>query len=725
MKKLAKIFLLVAGVTLLASVALAAGGSHVISGKALPQNTNYLPTSYKVWMANNSSQTSSGVAGYSATNYTYFMDNVNNFNPSWSNGQIVIGIMEKASAAESGAGLFSVSSITLSDLNASQNFTPDLAALANVPQPTATANAGAARIDLTWPAASGPAGTIVGYNVYRSSDGGTNWSAALNGGTPVVGTTYSDTTGTPGLSYVYATRVVLTGGVATTYRSLKSNPPVIFPSPVTILTITTASPLATGTVGTAYSQTLAAINGTPPYSWSITAGSIPGLVLSSAGVLSGTPTTQGTYNFTVQVTGGGPATKAFALTVNPSGGTGPTISGIAWDTSNPDNLKNQNNVYGTIIITGTNFGANPGDGNRDTAANHVTIGGITVNDIVDLPAPADNGIQVYSWSATSIVCGVPLGVTAGDSPVVVTAGSQASNSVNISVRPKVYGVQPVAGKVGDSVHIGGTAFGANPANVSVTFNGTAATPFSISDTSIEVLVPAGATTGQLLVNVNGKSSNTNYEFSPFALIIYTVSGTTPETGIRVTPPAAPCGTKIAITYLSGRSFGDSQTSSDIWFINNVTGVRTTVPSTSIIKWSDTSIEAIVPSLTEGSYTIKVHVPSKGSAVDGNDDSSVGFQVTSVPPGPGIATIYPNPFNPNAQVVTIAITDAGGATNIGYYIFDMTAHQVARQVLGTAQTTWDGKDMNNQVVGDGAFILRVINEDTKTLLARGKILVVKR
>src|SRR5205814_7077182 len=34
------------------------------------------------------------------------------------------------------------------------------------------------------------------------------------------------------------------------------------------LSITTASPLVSGTVGTAYSQTLAATGGTPPYAWS-------------------------------------------------------------------------------------------------------------------------------------------------------------------------------------------------------------------------------------------------------------------------------------------------------------------------------------------------------------------------------------------------------------------------------------------------------------------------
>src|ERR1035438_4906627 len=68
------------------------------------------------------------------------------------------------------------------------------------------------------------------------------------------------------------------------------------------LGITTAS-LPAGTVGVAYSQTLAASGGSPPYSWSLFSGALPpGLTLSAAGTISGTPGTAGPSNFTVRVT---------------------------------------------------------------------------------------------------------------------------------------------------------------------------------------------------------------------------------------------------------------------------------------------------------------------------------------------------------------------------------------------------------------------------------------
>jgi streptogramin lyase len=82
--------------------------------------------------------------------------------------------------------------------------------------------------------------------------------------------------------------------------------------------ITTTS-LPGGTSGVAYTaQQLTASGGTLPLTWSVSAGSLPnGMNLSSAGVLSGTPTASGTFNFTVQVVdaNGATATQALSLSI--------------------------------------------------------------------------------------------------------------------------------------------------------------------------------------------------------------------------------------------------------------------------------------------------------------------------------------------------------------------------------------------------------------------------
>src|SRR5258708_22125916 len=94
-------------------------------------------------------------------------------------------------------------------------------------------------------------------------------------------------------------------------------------SPGSPLTIATASPLSSGTVGVGYSQTIAVTGGTAPYVWSITAGALPsGLALSSAtGAIGGTPTSAGSFTFTVQVTdlAAATASQAYTLTVSTAG----------------------------------------------------------------------------------------------------------------------------------------------------------------------------------------------------------------------------------------------------------------------------------------------------------------------------------------------------------------------------------------------------------------------
>jgi hypothetical protein len=91
-----------------------------------------------------------------------------------------------------------------------------------------------------------------------------------------------------------------------------------------MLTITTTT-APTGTVGTAYpSFQLAATGGVPPYTWGVASGSsLPaGLSLSTAGVVSGTPTASGTFSPSIAVTDETTTTTASQnvnFTINPAG----------------------------------------------------------------------------------------------------------------------------------------------------------------------------------------------------------------------------------------------------------------------------------------------------------------------------------------------------------------------------------------------------------------------
>ncbi|HEX4960399.1 MAG TPA: S8 family serine peptidase [Thermoanaerobaculia bacterium] len=75
--------------------------------------------------------------------------------------------------------------------------------------------------------------------------------------------------------------------------------------------------LPPGNLTSAYSTTLVAAGGTPPYSWSLRAGQLPpGVTLSLQGVLTGGPTVQGRYFFTVSVADAAGATVLRSLSLD-------------------------------------------------------------------------------------------------------------------------------------------------------------------------------------------------------------------------------------------------------------------------------------------------------------------------------------------------------------------------------------------------------------------------
>jgi hypothetical protein len=87
--------------------------------------------------------------------------------------------------------------------------------------------------------------------------------------------------------------------------------------------ISIASPAITGTVGTAYTQTLSAVGGAPAYTFSLSSGVLPpGLTLTAGGLLSGIPTTAGPFPFTLGAADGSgcPGLSAFTITIAAAAG---------------------------------------------------------------------------------------------------------------------------------------------------------------------------------------------------------------------------------------------------------------------------------------------------------------------------------------------------------------------------------------------------------------------
>jgi hypothetical protein len=165
--------------------------------------------------------------------------------------------------------------------------------------------------------------TIAYSQSFSTSSGTTPYTWAVTGGALPTGLTLSSgglLSGTPTVACVCTFTVKVTdavGGTSTASFSLTislyAGPPIVI-SPTSI----TGAPC---TVGASCSVQMSATGGVGSYTWSISAGPIPGMTMNaSTGLYGGSPTVPGTYNFTVGCTDTVPQTQTQVLTIVVLGG---------------------------------------------------------------------------------------------------------------------------------------------------------------------------------------------------------------------------------------------------------------------------------------------------------------------------------------------------------------------------------------------------------------------
>ncbi|MDB6118436.1 MAG: hemagglutinin, partial [Verrucomicrobiaceae bacterium] len=219
-------------------------------------------------------------------------------------------------------------------------------------------------------------------------------------------------------------------------------------------------------IDTAYSPvTFTATAGTTPYTWAVSAGALPtGMALSTAGVLSGTPTVAGSFNFTVEVTDhlDNTATKAFALTtaVGPVISTAPLLADIykgvnvsiplantggtapfTWIKSAGD-LPDGLSVNSAGILSGTpsttgefTFTAQITDDNGFTAAKEFQI---TVKELsITTPSSLTGAVKGLAYSATFSASGGSGTLTWTKDSGTLPAGLTLSPTGVLSGKPTV------------------------------------------------------------------------------------------------------------------------------------------------------------------------------------------------------------------------------------------------------------------------------------------------
>jgi len=170
------------------------------------------------------------------------------------------------------------------------------------------------------------------------------------------------------------------------------------PSSQSTLTVTTSS-LPAGQDGTGYSASLSASGGTSPYSWTTTAGALPpGLSLASDGTISGTPTSTGTYDFTVQVTDSSTptsetASKGLSIAVSAAAAETPTA---VEDSSNWSGYAVTDGPYTAVTGTFTVTSLDSGDTTSEDLAEWVGIDGFNNSSLIQ--AGVEESVNPYNTS---------------------------------------------------------------------------------------------------------------------------------------------------------------------------------------------------------------------------------------------------------------------------------------------------------------------------------------
>jgi YD repeat-containing protein len=450
----------------------------------------------------------------------------------------------------------------------------------------------------------------------------------------------------------------------------------------------------------------------------------------SSGVLSGTTTknaTSGVASFSdlsIDKAGSG-----YTLTASSTGLTGATSS--AFSITQADLVVTSVSNPPASAVTGGSFSvsdttANNGNGSAgaSTTSYRLSLDNvITSSDtlltgtrsVPSLGASANSSGSVNVMIPTSLASGTYFLGACADHADVVAESNETNNclastgTVVVTAGPNISSLLPASGPIGFSVTINGANFGATQGSSTVTFDGTAATPTSWSGTSIIAPVPAGATTGLVVVTVGGNASNgVTFTVTPAITYIYdelgrlrSVSDPTGDTAvynydavgnllsidrhassavsvIEFQPKSGPVGATVAI---QGTGFSTTLNQNTVTFNGTAASVN-----------SATATQLVV-AVPVGATTGFINVTAPG----GSGASATAFTVTTATGAPTITS-----FNPTAGIANTAVAITG--TN-----FDTTASN-------------DIVRFNGAIAGVTSATSTTINTAVPTATGSGKISV---
>ncbi|MFP3824666.1 putative Ig domain-containing protein [Pseudomonas sp. SIMBA_021] len=483
-------------------------------------------------------------------------------------------------------------------------------------------------------------------------------SAASHGTATASGTSisYTPTAGFSGTdSFTYtATNASGTSSPATV--TITVTPPTLAITPTT---------LPNGTQSTAYSQSLSTSAGTAPYSYAITAGSLPaGMSLNTGtGTLSGTPTAGGAFNLTITATDAYSATgsRAYTLLIN---GLPPVANALSTTVA-------ANSSANTIPLNITGGAATSVAVASAPSHGSATASGTSIS---YTPAAGFSGADSFTYTATnasgtsspatvSITVGAPSITLSPGSLSNGTAGTPYSATLNATGGAVPYSYSITSGSLptGLSLNTGtgaisGIPSAAGTSNLTITAtDNNGATGSQAYSITINIQAPV-ASAVSATVAANSSANPIPLSLSGGAATSVAVASAASH------GTATASGTSISYTPTAGFSGADSFT----YTATNASG--TSSPATVSITVSAPSITLSPGSLSNG--TAGTPYSSTLSATGGTVPYSYSITSGSLPTGlslnTGTGAISGIPSAAGTFNLTITATDTNGATGSQAY-----------------------------------------------------------
>ncbi len=260
---------------------------------------------------------------------------------------------------------------------------------------------------------------------------------------------------------------------------------------VTVVVTVNPATLPNGAVDAPYAQNLSATSangGVAPYTFVLSAGALPtSLTLSSAGVLSGTPSAAGTFNFTAQATSnnGFTGTRAYTVVIDPA------PQALTFPAQTPANQTFS--AGGTFPISPVATSASPNSGNpivySSTTTGVCTVSGTTVTIVSagTCTIAANQAGNANYAAAAQVTQNVAIGLAA--QTLTFTAQTPASQTFSAG---GTFAISPVA-----------TSASPNSGNP-IVYSSTTTAACTVSGTTVTIV-----TAGTCTVAAN-QAGNANY-----------------------------------------------------------------------------------------------------------------------------------------------------------------------------------------------------------------------